>query len=202
MPRTLPLAPAHRARSSKQLAARIVVEARGDGRCVRSGQGVVTQKPALLRKRNPERDAMHQIQSGLLARSPPPLSMGPLEPWTTCTRFFICVELSDWVFPIPHTANACGSSNRRQSRPPAQSLPLNRHPALRGREKCTLLVRQVSEGDRTYFDPRRRQGVRKRRRREYESLDAEGNFAYERMDPAAQTKSSKRGSNALCTEVI
>jgi hypothetical protein len=61
MPRTLPLALAYRARSSKRLAARIASRRVETADVFDLGYGVVTQKPALLRKRNPKRDATDQV---------------------------------------------------------------------------------------------------------------------------------------------
>src|SRR6516164_9864276 len=48
---------------------------------------------------------------------------------------FLCAfELSDWVFPVAHSANCC--------MPPTSEAgwPLSQHPALLGREDCTLVA--------------------------------------------------------------
>jgi hypothetical protein len=57
-------------------------------------------------------------------------------------------ELSDWVFPVAHSANCCVQVKpTSEAAHPLNPWPLNQHPAIRGREGCTLLARRVSEGD-------------------------------------------------------
>src|SRR6516165_6257830 len=57
---------------------------------------------------------------------------------------FLCAfELSDWVFPVAHSANCCvppTSESHLARRTLILCWPLNQHPALLGREDCTLVA--------------------------------------------------------------
>src|SRR6516165_12470914 len=57
---------------------------------------------------------------------------------------FLCAfELSDWVFPVAHSANCCvppTSESHLARRTLSLCWPLNQHPALLGREDCTLVA--------------------------------------------------------------